>query len=1272
MVRRGFSWGCFVSAALSALLACSIDGRHPTTTDVSLLAPEGGAGDGAGALTVSPSVVDLGAVTQGFAARARLRVSNSGNAPLAAPSVSWASGSDPALLLIQNLCSAELAPGAECDLRVQAVPTRVGTLQGTLDITSPGSSGKLSLPVTANGIQPGPLVIQPAAGSFQDFGGVRVGASAEGTFVVSNPGGMPSGPLSISFNRAEFIQTTGGLGECVAGITQLGSGESCNVRVAFTPVERGTLETTFTVSSEQGGRSATLRGQGLVAGSLAVSASRLDFGGVVPGDTASLDLQVENGGDDALTLASPQLSPADVGAFRIADGNCGEGMVLSRGQHCRIQLDYRPVEEGLASAGELVIASRAGDVSQRIALQGQALTRGNLLVEALAAGQEDFGDVLLGGSATRVFRVSNPAQQASGALTLTGRNGFEVEPLSEAGACEPGVTELANQQSCTVQVRFRASSRGAKTGALTVDSPLGGAKALGLRARAVAPGAIEAVTGSDDSLVDFGRVTTGGRASRTISVRNAGDQPLASPTAQVTASSPAQALAFSVDSRCAAALAADEQCQIVLAFAPSSVVPYSASLDLAAAGRRTSVLLMGEALEPGRLTLATTDGGAADFGDVPIGSTVTRSFTVTNPGGGMSGALNLLTDNSQFSVPADACSVAGPDGLADGESCAFELSFTPTTNLPTEARLSVQAAGSGETGVAVTGRGRRPAALAATTTERDLGRANLGQASGPSNQFTWTVNNGGDLPSGTLSVNNDNEADFDITANTCSSGPVAGNGSCSLTIAFAPDTAGDRSARISVSDEAAGQSVPLQVTGVGVQLAAPGERCLATTDCAAGVCTAGVCCNQACDRTCQTCATGECVEQNDGEQCGTSGGVCFGVEQCQLPAGGGCTDSTQCGDGLECKACRTGGNQCTAPSACCGGCGAGYQCVNGTCGCPLQGNGQQQMDCGGGVCALNRAGACCPSSPPPDCNCDPVDNLCKECLAASDCTGGPSGSVAICGANRTCSFSCPGGKVCNGACIPNNQCCNCGAGQSCNTNNGTCVINNGGACGNGGAQCASGNCSSGVCCSSGCSSGCFPDGTCSCPAGQQFSRGQCRGGSGTSCDSNDDCATSCVTFFQDRDVDRHGDPSRPVRFCGSPPVGVDPPVTNAAAADDCCDADTRVFPGQAETFPDSLVNTCPDIPSHDYNCDGELHYRANMGETSWTSGCADDPGQEFPNTPCAQRTGVNKGVFEDTFGPVLLDDGQAGLCGNSSVSWRICSLQNGTCSGVLSLAPPCN
>ena len=1096
--------------ALALLSACSIDDRRIAPGGIGAAGTGGGSGDAGtspAALTVVPSAIDLGSITQGFAAGARLRLKNDGSDPLGLPAVAWGPSSDPDMKLVQNQCFEGLEAGSECELRVQLVPSRAEELTGTLEISS-APAATVMVPVVARGLVPGAILLVPAAGSFEDFGGVRVGDVAQADFTVTNPGTVASGPLSLVFNRPEFAFADAGAGGCVLGETDLASGQSCNLRVTFSPQERGPLEAVASVtSSGAGSMSLGLRGQGLVAGLLQVSATTLDFGGVVPRDTTSQSVVVENQGDEPLTLARVAFDPADVGVFTIADSNCGEGIVLAAGATCRVQVAFQPVQEGVAAVGSLLLQTAGGDQTQRVALSGRGLVGGALLVEAVTAGEEDFGPVVLGETLERSFRVSNPSMQESGPITLQASSGFTLQPAAEEGACAPDLTTLLNGDSCTVRVSFTPTTRGPSQGALTVDSQLAGAKSLTLLGTGVAPALLATDSGgADEAVVDFGRVTSGSTRQQTITLLNRGDQALPPPSLEVTgATEPAP---FAFESGCAEPLAFEQTCEVTLTFAPTVAGAHSATLELGAEpGGRASLLLRGEGREPGRLVLAADAEGGADFGDVALGSNVARAFTLTNPGDVASGVLTVRTDDSQFVVDGGACAELTA-GLAAGESCAFAVSFTPTSNALTEARLSVLSPVAGETGIALEGRGRSPGGVAATRTERDLGRANIGEASGPTNEFTWTVNNPGDLPSGALTVVNTNPDDFDVTADTCSGQELTGGGSCTVTTVFAPDAAGNRTSDIVVTDPTSAQAVTLQVTGFGVRLAEPGESCLVNSDCAGGLCSGGVCCNQVCNGTCQTCETGQCLPQNGQEPCGNGSGVCFGVNQCQLPAGEACATDAECGGNLVCKTCRAGGRQCTAPEACCGGCASPFECVGGVCDCPLQNDGRQQLDCGGGVCAINRENACCPGSEPPGCNCDPRDNLCKECLLPSDCPLGPAGTVPSC-FNNQCQYNCDtaaGFSSCNGTCIGPGQCCTnqqcpnlctqcntatntcqavtpgtqgrCDLGEVCQSQQCVELPGLGEAC-NG--ECSQGTCLQGLCCEEVCAGGEGCDGAGRCP-----------------------------------------------------------------------------------------------------------------------------------------------------------------------------------------------
>jgi hypothetical protein len=1114
-----------------------------------------GAPPSAPLLTVAPQAVDLGWVTVGFASRARVRITNEGAAPLPVPVIGWAAGSEADFETIQNECLTEVAPGESCEVRVQLIPSREGTLTGVLRVES-ASGGSAEVAMTGLGLAAGEMILVPGSGTFEDFGGVRVGTTLQGVFTVSNPSTEASGPLSFNLNRPEFVvlPPSGSASDCVPGATSLSNGQTCDLRIAFTPSERGAVETTLSSRSEGGlgSVSVTLSGRGLLPGVLGATAAQLDFDGVVLGEGAQRSVTFQNEGDEPLTLVSTGLAPSDAEGFSIQNSDCAASQLLTSGDTCSVQLEFRPPHAGEEMTAELIAEAAEGQQRQAIPLRGLGLQPGSLVVAPLTEGGNDFGPVLLQGSVVQAFQVSNPELQPSGVMSLSTSDGFEVLAPPEQGECIEGSTSLVQGQSCTVRIRFAPTRREVHRGSLTVNSALAGARSAPVIGQGIIPAAFEIA-----QEINFGRVFTNTPALRTLTISNAGDQPLPPPSVELTTNSEAQASAFSYETACIGPLAFGEECEISVRFAPTEAVPHWANLRLTSApGGTATVLLLAEALVPGSLVLAVAAGTTTDFGDVAIGSVLTRTFSVTNPGNTPAGALSIRTDDNRFEVLAGDCNQGDPAGLADGSSCSFSVQFSPDTSLQAAANLSVQSLGAGQTGLELRGRGRLPADLSATA-DRSLGRANIGQdaLTQPENQFTWTVNNAGDLPSGALQVTSDNLIEFEQTNDSCTGAQIAARGSCQMTIRFRPLEAGTRTGSIVVTDSASSDAVTLALTAVGVRLAALGQSCV-NAECAEGMCTGGVCCDRECGGTCQVCsAAGVCSDQSNREQCGPGSARCFGVNSCLLPEGQACGVGGDCGSGncerrlggqglndnicclqdcdatgqqcnaqgqcqqptlaegalcgrpgdlacaggLQCKGCLGGGNRCTPPTACCGGCDEGYVCNGGACGCGAAANGRQMIDCGSGLCIQDRAEACCPSSPTCGAarpNCDSADNLCKECVTASQCPGTNRACTGgVCG----CAL---GTKSCgDGRCIANNQCCEtCTGGRTCQTNTGTCGcpgnqqfingqcrLTQGQVCTVNGTACASGLCEASVgggrrCCDSACGedSLCAPDGTCSC------------------------------------------------------------------------------------------------------------------------------------------------------------------------------------------------
>jgi hypothetical protein len=160
-----------------------------------------------------------------------------------------------------------------------------------------------------------------------------------------------------------------------------------------------------------------------------------------------------------------------------------------------------------------------------------------------------------------------------------------------------------------------------------------------------------------------------------------------------------------------------------------------------------------------------------------------------------------------------------------------------------------------------------------------------------------------------------------------------------------------------------------------------------------------------------------------------------------------------------------------------------------------------------------------------------------------------------------------------------------------------------GSSGNGAAcqtylQCASGNCTNGICCGagqSGCDGGCLnlstdnvSCGMCGniCVSGKETcTSGSCKRNDGQPCTMSAQCVSGvCTLFFVDADGDHYGAGTASAGFCTitSPPLGY------ATLGGDCCDSNPAVNPGVAG-FPQTAAPTCPGgtmVSPWDYNCDG--------------------------------------------------------------------------------------
>ncbi len=197
----------------------------------------------------------------------------------------------------------------------------------------------------------------------------------------------------------------------------------------------------------------------------------------------------------------------------------------------------------------------------------------------------------------------------------------------------------------------------------------------------------------------------------------------------------------------------------------------------------------------------------------------TRTITATGTGPLELGAFEMRTvlrdgtsepGSTEYMIVADGCSGAV---LAPGDSCSIDVQFIPLSagpwhvvELVAPANTPAETVGLGAAGIV-----RDPISIDGVT---DFGDQPGYDPSAP-HRFVVTV--AGALPAtfGVPIVDEGQASPFEVTADTCSSAPVAAGTSCWIEVAFTP-TSNDRfSSRIVIGGDGVGGTHAFYVQGVG-------------------------------------------------------------------------------------------------------------------------------------------------------------------------------------------------------------------------------------------------------------------------------------------------------------------------------------------------------------------------------------------------------------------------------------------------------------------------
>ena len=482
------------TTAGSATGSIGITSNDPANPSVNVSLSGTGSTTPSGQLSSSPASVSFGTVATGSSASQQIQLTNTGNAAVKISSVSatgaWFSATGLSIPATVN-------PSQTVTLTASFAPSAVGSATGSLSIQSNATNSTLTIPLSANGAQPG-LSISPA--NF-NFGSVVDGQTKSQNFTVTNNGTASLTIAQLSVTGSAY--SASGL----ATPATLTPGNAATFSVLFAPRTAGSLAGTISISSNapNSPNTLSLSGTGVAASvTLTTNPASLSFTSLNAGSSSSKNVMVTNSGNSSLTISQITVNAKDFAANGISTP-----FALGAGQNAVLNIAFSPTASESITGNVTVMSSQGA--SAVIPVTGSGVQPAVTLTPTNAG----FGTVTVGSPSTQSFQLTN---SGTGVLTVSqlsvSGGGFSVGTLSLPITLNAG-------QSTTFNVQFAPAATGAASGSVTIVSNAPNSPALiALSGTGVA--ATEVLSFSATTL-GFGSVSTGSSSTQNVTVTNKGN-----------------------------------------------------------------------------------------------------------------------------------------------------------------------------------------------------------------------------------------------------------------------------------------------------------------------------------------------------------------------------------------------------------------------------------------------------------------------------------------------------------------------------------------------------------------------------------------------------------------------------------------------------------------------------------------------------------------------------------------------------------------------------
>ena len=749
-------------------------------------------------------------------------------------------------------CTATLAAGANCDIEIEFGPSSTGTHNDTINISyNDGVSVQSSTrDVTGVGVNPANLTITDS--DPYNYGSVATGASATRVFTITNAGGFQASAMSEVGLAAPYAFTGGSypgtLGTCAA---TLAAAASCDIEVAFSPVGTGVAVDTIEIQYNNGtsvvSSTRDLTGTGVAPATITITETDpYDFGNVTQNASTTYTFTLNNTGAVSATAmgGSGLLAPWSFagGSYPGTAGTCG--VTLAAAGSCTIVVQFAPTALGVSN-DTIDINYNDGASAQTSSRDVTGTGISPALLTISDSDPYDYSTVASGGgTAQRVFTITNSGASAATAMS----EGGVGAPFNYLGGGYPGTggdcgLTLGAGASCTIVVQFTPVALGAFADTIDFSYNDGAAVQSSTRDIQGTGAAPASLALSESDPYDYLDQAIGSSTPHLFTLSNAGGV-----TAVSIADTGALAAPFTftgagypgTNGTCGATLAAAANCLVEVAYEPSGAGVSNDTINLSyndgIVGQNVTRDVTGNGTAPANLTI--TEADPYDYGNVTVGNTANRVFTLNNTGGVAATAISEIGLSLPFRFRGG--SFPGTSGtctasLSASVSCDIDIEFAPSGTGFASDTISVSYFDGQATQNVdrdVQGTGLAPATL----TISELDPYNYGTVpTGSTNQYTFTVNNTGGSTatgiagSGLAAPYRYEGGSYPGTSGTCAATLVAA-GSCTIVVEYVPvivSGADNDTIVINYTDGASAQVSNRDVTGVAV---APASLTISESD----------------------------------------------------------------------------------------------------------------------------------------------------------------------------------------------------------------------------------------------------------------------------------------------------------------------------------------------------------------------------------------------------------------------------------------------------------